>query len=94
MDGRVKFTVEEIGPAEFKKAENDRAWFRSTPSAARSYARERGALCREQMIYATSPDALGNEHTDESFNRFRRDAAMFARMAFRGWRAYRLMVGE
>lgn len=90
----MKFTLDELGPVEFKKAETDRAWFRSTPAAARGYARERGSYCREQMLYATEPDALGNARKDADFHRFQQDAMMFARMAFRGWRAYRLMVGE
>lgn len=94
MDGRMKLTVAEIGVDEYKKAERDRAWFRSTPAAAKGYARERGNYCREQMMYATLPDALGNLQRDAHFYRFQQDAVMFARNAFRGWRAYRLMVGE
>jgi hypothetical protein len=90
----MKFTIEEIGELEYKKSENDRAWFKGVPTAARAYARNRGAMCCEQLIAATSPNALGDLYPDHHFARFQRDAMMFARMAFRGWRAYRLMVGE
>lgn len=90
----MKLTVAEIGVDQYKKAEHDRAWFRSTPTAAKGYARERGAFCREQMLYATEPNALGDRVKEHHFHRFQQDAMMFARMAFRGWRAYRLMVGE
>lgn len=90
----MRLTVAEIGVNEYKKAERDRAWFRCVPTAARGHARDRGALAVEQMHYAITPDALGNVQPDRHFIRFQQDAMMFARMAFRGWRAYRLMVGE
>lgn len=90
----MKLTKDELGPVQYRKAEVDRSRFRSTPSLAKAYAANRGASCREEITAAVEPDALGNPQSDKNFDRFQRDAMMFARMAFRGWRGYRFMVGE
>lgn len=89
-----KLTPEEIGQAEFDKCWNDKAWFRGIGSGARAHAASRGAQCAGNMISATTNDALGRPRTESDFIRFQRDAIMFARMAHKGWRAYRVMAGE
>lgn len=90
----MTLTREELGDEQYRKAEIDRSKFRSTPSLAKAYAANRGSSCREQITSAVEPNALGNRIEDIHFYRLQRDAMMFARMAFRGWRAYRFMVGE
>ena len=88
-----KLTPEELGDAEYHRCWKDKAWFRSIPGAARTHAAERGRFAAMHMLSATTPNAVGERVPDADFYRFQRDAVMFARMAHKGWRAYRVMVG-
>ena len=90
----MTLTVEEIGAEQFTKAQNDRARFRGSPVLARGYAAERGTLAAVQMGLLKLSRDIAGEYTEADRLRFSQDAAMYARMAFRGWRAYRLMKGE
>lgn len=94
----MKLTVAEIGHAEFDKAWHDKAWFRGIALSAKIHAAERGNFCVEQIRNLQSALAADPDSTDyrapHHLDRFERDAIMCARMAYKGWRAYRVMVGE
>lgn len=86
-------TKDEIGADQYEKAHNDRARFRGSPVIARAYAAERGSIAVTHMQSLDRAVKEG-DRSHAAMAAFAQDAAMFARMAFRGWRAYRLLKGE
>ena len=89
----MMLTREEIGDEQYNKGMNDRSRFHHAPALARSYARERGSLAATHLESFRRGLACG-DRSETALHQFAQDAAMFARMAFKGWRAYRLMKGE
>ena len=86
-------TMAEVGTLEWEKAHADRARFRGIPTMARGYARDRGTLAVAKLVAlreALAADAI----SEVGRTHLATDAEMFARMAFKGWRAYRLMVDD
>lgn len=85
----MRFTADELGLAEFEKADLDRRKYRRSHEAL--FAAQRfGTLAIARMqdgLDARWITPYGISQADE-------DAVMFARLAFHGWRAYRMMVGE
>jgi hypothetical protein len=83
-----KLTADDIGLPEFLKADLD----------SRKYPRREGKFAAErygELAIARIKDALRTEWiTPRGIQLAEEDAVMFAKLAFHGWRAYRVMFGE
>ena len=86
-------TLDEIGAEQYAKAHNDKMRFRGAPGSARQYAVDRGRIAVSHLD-ALTRSLADSTYSEDARNRFCLDAEMFARHAFRGWRAYRIMKGE
>lgn len=84
----LRLTADELGMREYLQADTDRRKYRYAREAKLAAARY-GALCA-QRILDTSYDWI----TESGRDLAQEDAVMFAKLAFHGWRAYRMMVGE
>jgi len=89
----MKLTLDEIGDDQWAKAHSDRARFRGSPAIARGYAAERGGIA-VLHLQSLQRAVTSGDYSETARLHFAADAELFARMAFKGWRAYRLMKGE